>query len=65
MKPKTKFIKDCYRFPEKARRRLTYLNYEKVGEHGEIIQRNLSDCLREVRNDTELGRQILKDLGYD
>ena len=57
MKPKTKFIKMFYKLPEKARRELVldaYLDQPMT----------LNVCALEIRNNTKLGKMILKKLGY-
>lgn len=58
MKPKTKFIKMYYKLPEKARRELVFQPYGKQ-------PMTLNVCSLEIRNDTELGKKILFQLGYD
>lgn len=57
MKAKTKFVKMYYKFPERARTELVY-NYSSN-------PMTLRVCKLEIDNDTELGKRILKDLGYD
>jgi len=57
MKAKTKFIKMFYKLPEKARKELVY-NFA-------VNPMTLSVCCCEIRHETELGKKILKDLGYE
>ena len=57
MKPKTKFIKMFYKLPEKARRRLVLDAYSNR-------PLTLNICALEIRNNTKLGKMILKKLGY-
>ncbi len=56
MKGKTKFIKMFYKLPKEARRELVY-NFA-------VKPMSLNVCCMEVRNDTKLGKKILKDLGF-
>ena len=57
MKAKTKFLKMFYKLPEKARTELVY-NFA-------VHPMTLSVCALEVKySKSELGKQILKDLGY-
>lgn len=57
MKAKTKFIKMFNNLPEKARRELVYnFAYHPM---------SLNVCYAEIKNDTELGKKILKDLEYE
>ena len=58
MKAKTKFLKMFYKMPEVARRELV-INYH--------INKpmTLNVICIEVRNNTELGKQLLKQLGYN
>lgn len=57
MKPKTRFLKMYYKLPEKARTELVY----DFQSH----PMSLDVCCLEIRNDTKLGKKILKDLGYE
>ncbi len=58
MKAKTKFMKMYYKLPEEARRKVVYLPYG-------ANPMTLDVCSMEIRNDTKLGKAILKGLGYD
>jgi hypothetical protein len=57
MKAKTKFMKMYYKLPEKARM-LTWKPYDEKPMTLNVIS-------LEVRNDTKLGKKILKELGYE
>ena len=57
MKAKTKFLKFFYKLPKRSRTELVY-NYA-------VQPMTLSLCCLEIRNDTERGRRILKDLGFE
>ena len=57
MKAKTRFMKHFYRLPEEARINLVYRYRDKP--------MSLNVCASEIRNDTELGKQILSELGYE
>lgn len=57
MKAKTKFLKMFYKMPQEARIELVYRYY-----HNPI---SLNVCALEIKNNTELGFKILKDLGYE
>lgn len=57
MKAKTKFLKMFYKLPEKARKTLVFNPY---GDN----PMSLNVLCIEVRNNTTLGRNCLKDLGY-
>lgn len=54
---KQRFIKMYYKFPKKARKELVY------DFAGKIMSLNV--CWSEVTNDTKLGKEILKKLGYE
>lgn len=57
MKAKTRFLKMFYKLPEKARRELildAYLDRPMT----------LGVCCMEIRNNTKLGKMILRKLGY-
>ena len=56
MKAKTKFIKMFYKLPREARSRLVY-NFE-------VEPMTLTVCFLEIKHDTELGKKILKELGF-
>lgn len=58
MKAKTKFIKMFYKMPEDARR---YLIINPYGDN----PMSLAVICIEVRNNTELGKECLKELGYE
>lgn len=57
MKAKTKFLKMFYKLPKRARTELVY-DFSTNPMTLEVI------CF-EIRNDTKLGLQILKRLGYE
>ena len=57
MKPKTKFVKWALSIPDYARRNLIYNPYENN-------PMSLNICIYEVKGDTKLGEQILKDFGF-
>lgn len=57
MKAKTRFLKMFYKLPEKARKELVFDAY---GEN----PMTLNVCATEIRADTELGKDVLKYLGY-
>ena len=57
MKAKTKFIKMFYKLPEKARKKLILNPYGDNPMSLNVI------CI-EVRNDTNLGKRCLLELGY-
>ena len=57
MKAKTKFKKMFYKLPEIARQELVY---DFVNQ-----PMNLSACWLEIKYETELGKKILKNLGYE
>ena len=57
MKAKTKFTKMYYKLPEEARIELIY-NWAAGNPM------TLSVCMMEIRNDTEIGKNILTKLGY-
>jgi len=54
---KTKFMEMFYNLPEQARKGLVY-NYP-------IEPMTINVLAMEIRNNTKLGKKILKDLGYD
>jgi hypothetical protein len=56
MKPKTRFMKMFYKLPEKARTKLVY------GYPDEPM--TLQVIVMEIQHDTELGKRILRDLGF-
>ena len=56
MKPKTRFLKMYYKLPEKSR-------YEIYGFANHPMTLNV--MAQEIRNDTKLGNEILKKLGYE
>jgi len=56
MKAKTKFLKMFYKMPEEARRGLVYHYWDNP--------LSVNVCRLEINNNTEMGKQILKDLGY-
>jgi len=58
MKAKTKFIKMFYKLPEEARAELILNAYSEKPATLSVV------CL-EVKNDTELGKHWLKQLGYE
>lgn len=57
MKGKTKFLRMYWKLPEKAKRELVY--------DFTATCFTLSVCMIEITNDTKLGKEILKKLGYD
>ena len=57
MKARTKFTRMFKTLPESAKRLLVY-DYS-------ITPRSLNVIMAEVKNNTELGKAILKDLGYE
>jgi len=57
MKPKTRFIKMYYKLPEEARKELVLNAYGDKPMSLNVI------CF-EVRNDTELGKKCLDELGF-
>ena len=58
MKAKTKFMKMFYKIPNEARQELVFGAYESN-------PMSLAVCYFEIKNDTRLGKKILKDLGYE
>ena len=56
MNARSKFFKMYYQLPEKARKEL-------VTDYS-CNPKSLSACYNEIINNTKLGIQILKDLGY-
>ena len=58
MKAKTKFIKMFKKLPKEARRKLVLNTY---GDN----PMSLNIVYLEVEHDTELGKQCLKELGYE
>lgn len=56
MNPKTTFLKFFYKLPEKAKKELVY------DFTGDVMTLNV--CCAEIRNDTKLGKKILKKLGF-
>ena len=59
MKPKTKFIKIFNKLPDNAKQELIYHDKDNWNN-----PRSLAVCFNEIRNDTKLGKKILKDLGF-
>lgn len=57
MKAKTKFMKMYYKLPVEARTELVY-NFT-------VHPMTLSVCMLEVKNDTQKGKNILSQLGYE
>ena len=57
MKPKTRFIKMFYKLPQKAREELVY----DFANH----PMTLNVVAVEIRNNTKLGYEILRKLGYE
>ena len=53
---KTRFKKMYYKLPQEARRELVY-NYS-------LNPMSLNVCFHEINNNTEIGKKILRDLGY-
>lgn len=58
MKAKTKFMKMYYKLPNNAKTKFIYDSYGKCPMSIAIV-------FLEVMNDTELGKEALKDLGYE
>lgn len=58
MKAKTKFIKMFYKLPDEARKKLVLQPY---GEN----PMSLNVVCIEVRNDTDLGKSCLIEMGYE
>ena len=56
MKAKTRFMKMFSKMPEKARALLVYRYW--------VNPVSLNVCALEIRNDTKLGKKMLKDLGF-
>ena len=56
LKAKTRFMKMFYKLPEEARKELVY----DFPNH----PRTLNVAMFEIKNDTKLGKEILKKLGY-
>ena len=57
MKAKTKFLKMYYKMPEEARKLLVYKYWDNP--------MSLNVCALEIKNDTPLGKKILKEMGYE
>ena len=57
MKAKIKFLKMFYKMPEKARSMLVHKYWDNP--------MSLNICCLEIKNDTKLGKKILKELGYE
>jgi len=57
MKAKTKFTKMYYKLPSKAREELVFRYYENP--------LSLNVVFEEVKNNTNVGKQILETLGYE
>lgn len=56
MKAKTKFTKFYYKLPEKAKKGLIYKYWDRPY--------SVEICMLEIKNNTELGKIILKELGF-
>lgn len=56
MKSKTKFVKMFYKLPKKARQELVY--------DFTCHPMTLDVCYFEIKNNTKLGEEVLKELGY-
>lgn len=61
MKAKTRFMKMFNKLPEKARTELVYRYWEK--HEGRPYSLNI--VALEVRNNTELGKKIIQELGFE
>ena len=62
MKAKTKFMKMFYKLPEPSRKGLMFFLARKEGMP---VPATLSVINNEICHDTKIGKQILKDLGYE
>jgi hypothetical protein len=62
MKAKTRFLKMFNKLPKEARIGLT-MNLPTSEDDGWIYSLNVVAI--EVKNDTKLGKQMLKELGYE
>lgn len=58
MKPKTRFMKMYYKMPANARKLLVY-------RYWGIKPMSLTAMWVEVKNDTEHGKKLLKELGFE
>lgn len=58
MKAKTKFLKMFYKLPDKAKKELVY-------QYWSTTPMSMNVCALEVRMNTDLGKKILYELGFE
>jgi hypothetical protein len=66
MNAKTKFLKMFDKLPEKAWKELViYIETDLYDGCWENLPMSLNVCWTEIKNNTKLGKEILKKLGYE